>query len=290
MIALGLDEAWAKVTPQRAYDAGYRFIIGYISQDITGKNLTVADVATIHAAKMDVGLVYEYQTMSALGGAAQADIDAAIAISHAKGLGAPQGVCLYTAIDFNPLTGQLPSVRSYIARFSARCQAAGYRSGPYASYAVCNDVKNIVSLLWQTYAWSNGQWLPEADIRQTQNGVHVAGQNVDNDETEVSDWGQWKWETKMQFSLVVVRNPAIDNTCYLSDMMTRRAIANNNDLSGVLSWIGPAHLDVGSGAVQDVDNLDVFGPIVTSQPVVAGLSNAEIVADVKQAGREGTGA
>src|SRR5262249_42156166 len=44
---------------------------------------------------------------------------------------------------------------------------------------------------WQTYAWSHGQWDARAQLRQTLNGVHIAGFDVDLDEAHAADYGQW---------------------------------------------------------------------------------------------------
>ena len=192
-MALILDEAWSKVDPATARAAGYSGVIGYVSQDATGKNLTRAQVDAIHAAGMDVGLVYEFNPQSAAGGMAEGIADANIAVQHARILDAPVGVCLYAAVDWDVQQPSMNAVMAYAHAFQSICATYGYRAGIYGSYNVCWALHSngYTGLLWQTYAWSHGLWTNGLAVRQTQNGVHVAGADVDRDETMVADWGQW---------------------------------------------------------------------------------------------------
>lgn len=192
-MALILDEAWAKVDPAWARSNGYTGIIGYVSEDVTGKNLTRAQVDAIHAAGMDVGLVYEYAIRAAQQGAARGAHDGDIARVHARSIGAPSNVTLYCAVDFDAQAADMPNVIAYVAAFRDQVHAYGYRAGVYGGYAVCWAVfqANAGVLLWQTYAWSHGLWCKGLAVRQTLNGVHVGGVDVDQDQTQVADWGQW---------------------------------------------------------------------------------------------------
>lgn len=194
MTVLGLDEDWSKVDPAQAYKDGYRFAIGYLSQDTTGKNISMANIAALHAAHMDIGLVFEFSPQSALGGMVQGAIDARIAVANAQIRKVPNGVCLYAAVDFQVTTAQMNTVRQYLVAFAVVCQAAGYRYGAYGSYLMCHYLATTWDgFLWQTYAWSGGLWEPKAVLRQTLNGIHEAGAIVDRDESEFPEWGQWRW-------------------------------------------------------------------------------------------------
>lgn len=191
-----VDEDWSKADPAGLLAAGYHAIIGYVSEDATGKNLTAADVHAAHRVGMAVGLVYEYATNAALGGAARGTRDAGIAVAHAQQLGAPAGVCLYHAVDFQAAAGDMPAILQYALAGQQVCAAAGYRHGIYADYAVCAYLRahGYTGFLWQTYAWSLGQWFAAAVLRQELNHITIAGAVVDKDEALVDDWGQWEAE------------------------------------------------------------------------------------------------
>lgn len=192
---LGLDEAWAKADPQHAKDSGYHFIVGYISQDTSGKNLTRAEIDAIHAADLDIALVFEYNPQSATGGGYAGTQDATIAVQKARELGAPRGMAIYFAIDFPVGTeSALQLVDSYMLAARHVCEAAGYEVGAYAGIVPLTRLldRGLVKYGWQTYAWSNGQWDPRAVLRQVLNGVTVAGADVDKDLAIWPDFGQWR--------------------------------------------------------------------------------------------------
>lgn len=192
-MALILDEAWSKVDPAGAVAAGYHGVIGYVSEDTTGKNLTATDVQRLHAVGLDVGLVYEYDPKGALKGNAEGARDAGIAVRGAQALGAPAMVTLYTAIDFDARDTDMPALRAYVDAYTTVVNAHGYRAGVYGSYAVCWVLHRSGwrGMLWQTYAWSHGVWCEGLTVRQTRNGVHLAGADIDQDATQAVDWGQW---------------------------------------------------------------------------------------------------
>lgn len=197
-MSLGIDEDWAKVNPA-AYDGD--FIVGYISEDNTGKNLTPQQIQAIHAARKDVGLVYEFNPQSALLGAPEGHRTAAVAISHAQFVNAPHGMCLYNAsFDFNIQPSQFAVCDDYLFSYVTDVHRAGYLAGPYSGFNYIQHAgqANLGDYYWQTYAWSldatgHVKWSPYAVLRQYENGVYVAGATVDLDETTTVQWGQWKW-------------------------------------------------------------------------------------------------
>lgn len=193
MILRGIDEAWAKLDPTTAKAQGFDFIVGYVSEDPT-KNLTASDIGKIHAAGMAVAFVYEYNPSAALGGYPTGVDNAHVALDLFQKLGVPTGVACYTAgTDFNVQSIQMPTCLAYETGFTATMAQYGYRSGAYTGYMFgwYLTQHNYPGFIWQTYAWSNGAWLAAAALRQTQNGVHIAGVDVDIDESETVDFGQW---------------------------------------------------------------------------------------------------
>jgi len=69
------------------------------------------------------------------------------------------------------------------------------RTGLYGGYdaMVAYFDANIGKYGWQTYAWSNGQWHPNAQLQQYENSVQVAPATVDRDRATSSDYGYVKW-------------------------------------------------------------------------------------------------
>ena len=193
MIGPLIDEAWAKVDPGAAKLAGYVGIIGYISEDNTGKNLTRAQVDAIHTQGLDVGFADEYGATEALGGFAAGRTRALRTIGFAQALGVPAGVAFYAPADWDVTDAQKPAVLSYATAHDMYLKSAGYRGGLYSGYYTCAYLMShgYQGLLWQTYAWSGGLWLAGVAIRQTVNGIHIAGADVDRDTAEFIDWGQW---------------------------------------------------------------------------------------------------
>src|SRR5258708_11753255 len=68
------------------------------------------------------------------------------------------------------------------------------RTGGYGSYRLLQYLLNVGAIAWgwQTYAWSGGLWELRAHIQQYQNGMVMAGANVDYDRSIKSDFGQWQ--------------------------------------------------------------------------------------------------
>lgn len=194
MVAYGIDEAWARLTPAQVRAAGKTFVVGYVGQDTTGKNLTKSEVDAYRAAGVAVLLVYEYSATAVHGGASAGTTDADLAVRQAQALGYPQGCAIAFAVDED--TSPNPSiVDAYARAFTARVRAAGYRSMVYGGLATvrrCADL-GLTDLQWQTYAWSGTPttWDPRVAIRQVQNGVTIAGKDVDLDTAMTTDYGAW---------------------------------------------------------------------------------------------------
>ncbi len=188
----GIDEAWARLTPAQCVAAGKTFVVGYISEDNTGKNITRAEIDAYRAVGIAVLLVYEYSTTAVHGGAAKGHRDAAIAIAGARAVGYPPGCAIGFAVDED--TRPDPSIiDAYCRAFTADVRAARYRSMDYGGYACVKRAADLglADLHWQTYAWSGGAWDPRAAIRQVQNGVFLDGRDIDLDTALVDDFGAW---------------------------------------------------------------------------------------------------
>lgn len=191
----GIDEDWSKADPATLKAHGFAFVIGYVSEDTTGKNITRAQIDALHAAQLDVAFVYEYAPDAALLGSLRGTRNAATAVHNAAGLGVPTGTCIYFAVDFNATGTQLITISDYIRAARNMCLSFGYKTGVYAEYEVVKYLLDhgYVDYAWQTYAWSNGKWDPRAVLRQTHNGEHVGRAVVDLDYAQNPEFGQWRW-------------------------------------------------------------------------------------------------
>jgi glycoside hydrolase-like protein len=195
----GIDEAWSRLTPQEAANAGITFVIGYVSQD-PNKNLTRAEIDAYHAVGIDVLLIYEYSVTAVEGGRNKGYADAAVATSQAHALGYPVGCALGFAVDENE-TDHPGNIADYAAAFTDTCHQDGWRSFVYGGLATVSYAltHGLVDLAMQTYAWSTVNsvlmWDPRAAIRQYANGVIISGHDIDRDVAMVDDIGAWKAST-----------------------------------------------------------------------------------------------
>lgn len=185
--------------------AGKTFVLRYIGSK-GADSLSPAERETLHAAGLDVGLIYETTGTQAQGGAVAGEAIATQAVAAARVLGAPAGVALLIAeTDFNPAATGTPlsTIVDFYNAAEAVCRAAGYRCGGYGGLAVAQAIAGDVDEDYQTYAWSAGQWAAGAVLEQYENGVSLAGLDVDLDRALIADWGQWPAHTKPLFTVTV---------------------------------------------------------------------------------------
>lgn len=190
---LGIDEAWDRVPANVLAAQGFRWVAGYVSPDKTGKNLTLADIRDYHAAGIAVLPVWEFDPRAALHGYDRGLQDAHDACSMLAALGWPTNRSVFFAIDFDAQGQELTAVRNYMIGAMEGCAAHDMDADAYGSFAVIEELfaARLIRHGWQTYAWSHGQWVLGAAIRQTHNGISVAGHNVDQDQAYTLDFGQW---------------------------------------------------------------------------------------------------
>lgn len=190
MTIAGCDYAWSHPALAALTEANIRFVCRYLSPDPT-KNLSASEAAALHGAGIAIVLVWESTGTDAQQGAPDGLADAKAARQQATALGFPTSLPIYYAVDFNATGGQMGAVLDYL---NAAAGAEGTKSlvGVYGSYAVTQEAAAAGFIwLWQTYAWSSGQWTASAVLRQTQNDVTLGGADVDLDEAMSSEYGQW---------------------------------------------------------------------------------------------------
>ena len=190
MTVKGCDYAFTTVPVPALTADGIGFACRYLSTD-PAKNLAAAERDALHAAGISIVLVWETTGRSPIGGYASGLAEARTARAQAIALGCPASVPIYYAVDFDPTTAEITEVLDYL-HGAADAEGSKGRVGVYGSYEITEAAAAAgYAYLWQTYAWSNGQWQAAAVIRQTLNGTTIGGVDADIDEATAGNYGQW---------------------------------------------------------------------------------------------------
>jgi hypothetical protein len=180
----GIDIAWARPDTDGIKATGAKWVARYFSQDPT-KNLTADEVAAYTAAGLAVVAVWEYTAGAALEGRDKGVQDASQAYSQQKAVGLPRDMPIYFAVDTDAEWSQ---AEQYFAGV-ASVVGVDY-VGVYGGIKVIEGAAGAgYKYLWQTSAWSDGQWYPHASIRQ--DGGTVLSGAADVDDSETADFGQY---------------------------------------------------------------------------------------------------
>lgn len=172
-----------------------------------GKNLLTAEAARLRDASIGIFLAFEYNPDAVLKGAAQGRADGELATAQLHALGAPPGMTVYFAVDFDigdyaPHSGdpraKLGAAAHYFDAIAALKPA--YQVGVYGGYWAVSRVldAHLAAMAWQTTGWSGGRWDPRAVIRQ-EPGAPLAGTDLDQARLHTvhgPDFGQWPRPSK----------------------------------------------------------------------------------------------
>jgi Domain of unknown function (DUF1906) len=137
-------------------------------------------------------------------GADQGRKDGELAARQLAALGAPAGITVYFAVDFDipDFAPHLPGTpQNAIAKLGPAAdyfRAIGmlkrpYKVGVYGGYWAVSRVLDagLASAAWQTVAWSGGRRDPRAVLYQLAGKVPIAGADVNIHEGASPDFGQW---------------------------------------------------------------------------------------------------
>lgn len=191
MTVPGVDYSWGRPDPAELYRLGYRFAARYVSYDNTGKNLTPGERDALIDAGIAIVLNWEHAAGDAKGGYNAGLEHGRQALDMAIDLGMPDDRPIYFSVDFDMPDSQANVVGEYFAGVNAILPME--RIGIYGGYkAICYAVdRDWARWLWQTYAWSYGNWHPANHFEQWSNGHYIAGADVDKNRARQSDIGQW---------------------------------------------------------------------------------------------------
>jgi hypothetical protein len=197
-----VDYSWGRPDVRELFRLGKRFIIRYVSFDRTGKNLNKSEADKAIAAGLSIVTNWEWDARDQLGGRTKGVEHAREADRLHRAAGGPAGRPIYFSTDFDASTAQLATCYAYL---EGAASVLGWgRVGVYGSRRTIDYMAaRGVRWLWQTYAWSgfsplsgrfdedNSRWHSAANIHQYNNGVRLAGADVDLCRSMVADFGQW---------------------------------------------------------------------------------------------------
>lgn len=184
-LAHGVDFAWGAPSVGRMHELGAAFGACYFSHDSSkGCAQRAGLVSSFHAAGISTVGVWETTANRAAQGCAAGRADAIEAARQARAVGNTNRPIDF-AIDFDA-TG--PQVDSY---FSCAHAQLGQRDEAYGGYRPLKYLCEhhlVGHANWQTYAWSDGLWLPASCAPLEQ---YLNGSSVDYDRAIAADYGQW---------------------------------------------------------------------------------------------------
>lgn len=171
-----------------------------------GKNLTRAEAQRYLDAGIEIFLAFEYAADAPSHGAGQGRSDGNLAMSQLAQLGSPPNMGVYFAADYDipDFAPHLPDTAANameklgpLGQYWASIKALKhpYEIGAYGGYYLIKrlfDAK-LITLGWQTVAWSGGQRDVRAQIYQLASNPPIAGADIDIREHTASalDYGQW---------------------------------------------------------------------------------------------------
>jgi hypothetical protein len=180
---------------------GWDGVSGYPN---TGKNITKTEATSYLASGISIFLAFEYLASAPALGAEQGAKDGALASEQMAAIGAPTTAGVYFAVDFD-IPDYAPSEQNVPASAMAKLGPVGeyfkaikalkplYRIGVYGGYWAVKRLfdAGLVTLGWQTVAWSGGNVDPRIALLQTVDASPIAGSDINVHEATQLDYGQW---------------------------------------------------------------------------------------------------
>ncbi|HEX7994361.1 MAG TPA: DUF1906 domain-containing protein [Streptosporangiaceae bacterium] len=193
MSRFGVDYSFARPTPSELKAAGVTFACRYIGTPSSGKNLTLAEADALRAAGIDLVANFEAGSAGWMQGGRTAGVNAAKAAhADATRLGMPASRPIYFSADFNATFDQYKTQVKPCLEGAASVIGTS-RVGIYGGLEQVDWAfrDGVSPWVWQTYAWSYGQWSSHGHIQQYKNGQKLGSGTVDYDRAVQADFGQW---------------------------------------------------------------------------------------------------
>jgi hypothetical protein len=170
----GIDYAFSPHPSISAIRAGgFHYVARYISRlpmnDHNGKNLLVGELGALLDNGIRVVVVAEEGASRMLGGRSAGVTDAKHANAVVKALDMPS-IPIYFAADWDATPGQQKAINAYLDGAASVVTRA--RVGIYGGLHVVRRAYEAgkCTWIWQTLAWSGGQWYAHSHIRTTASG------------------------------------------------------------------------------------------------------------------------
>jgi hypothetical protein len=181
----GVDFGWNSISPAAARSLHVTFVASYLSND-PSKDFSAATVKAFHADGIATVDVWEATATRATEGRDAGIADARLAKEQAAALGNTSRPIVF-AIDCDCTDA---SILAYFQGLDSVLASRVDAYGGYAQVAFLHSQGVVGDENWQTYAWSDGQWLPAtiAPLEQYLNGT-----SYDWDRAISTPYGEFPW-------------------------------------------------------------------------------------------------
>jgi hypothetical protein len=189
---LGFDYT-ARIDPAALKAAGCSVAFRYTMPQTPfwTKALRNAEAAELLAAGIPIVSNFESTADRMRSGAQGGHDDAVNLLANWAALGAPKGLKGWFSADWDVQPTEVATCLAYLAAAAAVLGGTQF-VGVYGGYRMVKAAADAGYGIWQTTAWSYGQWDPRAAVRQTGEQKVVGGVSVDvNEILDLGALGAW---------------------------------------------------------------------------------------------------
>jgi glycoside hydrolase-like protein len=166
------------------------------------KALRNAEAEELLAAGIPIVSNFESSANREGGGAQAGHDDAVTLLANWHALGAPSGLIGWFSADWDVQPSEIPAVLAYLNAAASVLGGKRY-VGCYGGERAVKAAADAGFGIWQTVAWSGGQWDPRAVARQTGRQLIVGGVQVDENQIiNLAALGAWGGPTPVGGSAV----------------------------------------------------------------------------------------
>lgn len=189
---LAVDYSAGTISPADLAAEKIKIVCRYITgPDLAPKSLTRAEAEELLAAGVAIVCLWETTGNRMLGGAPAGHADGLAADANLIALGAPNGVKVIFAADWDVQPNEVQTCLDYLFAAGAAL-GSQHLVGAYGGLRLVAAAADAGYKTIQTIAWSHEQWDPRAAARQTGESRTIGGISVDVDEVlDLGALGPW---------------------------------------------------------------------------------------------------